>query len=251
MELTVTKRSDPRLLACMTEHYSRPEGFVGRNICYSVSHDGTYYGHIVGGSATLHLIGRNEFFDPHIHAGEFCHDGCGLDLKRIVNNIFFHISPPKGKYPFRNFAQTVLARWRSLVAADWQTKYGDEVKGFESLVELPRPGTVYLRDGWTYVGTTKGFTCKRKAGKGTDSWSGKRVWNTKELRPKLVFVRMAILVLALSLTACTHRQTPRACVLPQAAYAPQGDSSPTPASAGIVWAQQNGVDVCHMHGGEK
>jgi hypothetical protein len=189
MELVVTKRTDPRLLACMAGHYSRPQGFVGRNICYSVTHDGVYYGHIVGGSATLHLVGRNEFFNPHIHAGEGCRDGCGLDLKRIVNNVFFHITPTNGKYPLRNFSQRVLQAWRIVVALDWLVKYGDDIIGFESLVELPRMGEVYRRDGWIYVGVTKGFSCKRIAGRGTDSWSGKRVWNTKELRPKRVFVR--------------------------------------------------------------
>lgn len=61
--------------------------------------------------------------------------------------------------------------------------------GFESLVELPRTGECYKRDGWTLVGQTIGYTCKRVAGKGTDNWSGKRVWDTKNLRPKLVFCR--------------------------------------------------------------
>lgn len=43
--------------------------------------------------------------------------------------------------------------------------------------------------GWDLVGQTKGYTCKRGAGKGTDDWSGKRVWDTENLRPKLVFVK--------------------------------------------------------------
>jgi hypothetical protein len=67
-------------------------------------------------------------------------------------------------------------------------KYGDVPIGFESLVELPRSGEVYKRDGWTEVGVTKGQTCKRIAGKGTDSWTGRRVWDTKNLRPKRIFV---------------------------------------------------------------
>jgi hypothetical protein len=42
---------------------------------------------------------------------------------------------------------------------------------------------------WTCVGMTKGYTCKRIGGQGTDSWTGQRIWDTKNLRPKLVFVR--------------------------------------------------------------
>ena len=85
----------------------------------------------------------------------------------------------------------MLARWREQVTEDWKKKYGDNLAGFESLVELPRPGEIYRRDDWTLVGQTKGFTCKRVAGKGSDGWTGKRVWNmdVNDLRPKHVFCR--------------------------------------------------------------
>lgn len=175
LSLTLTKRTDPRLLKCMMIHYSKPKGFVGRNLCYAVEYSGVYYGHCVAGSATKHLPGRKDFF------GEF-------NLNTIINNIFFHIEPV-GSYPVRNFGQKVLAEWRRICTIDWTARYGDPVIGFESLVELPRTGEVYKRDGWLEVGQTKGFTCKRVAGSGTDSWSGKRVWDTKNLRPKRVFVR--------------------------------------------------------------
>lgn len=170
------KRTDPRILADMAIHYSQPKGFVGRNICYAVLFEGNYYGSIVGGSATLHLAGRDEFFP-------------GVGLNQIVNNIFFHCFPSENGYPFRNFVQKVLGQFRQQIVIDWEQKYSDQVLGLETLVELPRTGECYRRDGWTLVGQTKGFTCKRIAGKGTDSWSGKRVWDTKNLRPKLVFVR--------------------------------------------------------------
>jgi hypothetical protein len=169
------KRTDSRILANMDVHYSKPKGFVGRNICYAIMFDGVYYGSTVGGSATLYLPGRHDFLGTHRN-----------DLNRIVNNIFFHV---EGPYPFRNFVPKVIAAFRHQISFDWKSKYGDEVIGFETLVELPRTGDVYLRDKWTLVGQTKGFTCKRQAGKGTDDWSGKRVWDTNKLRPKLVFCR--------------------------------------------------------------
>lgn len=178
MKLIITKRTDPNLLACMKKHYSQPKGFVGRNICYAVYHDDEYYGHIVGGSATRFLPGRNEFLGITIE-----------QLNNVINNIFFHVEKINGKYPCRNFVPSIIKEWRETIIPFWESKYGDQVLGFESLVELPRTGECYKRDGWTLVGQTKGYTCKRVAGNGTDSWTGKRVWNTTDLRPKLVFCR--------------------------------------------------------------
>ena len=106
-----------------------------------------------------------------------------------MNNIFYHVEKVNGDYPFRWFTVAVLKLFRQQVAQDWKARYGDDVIGFESLVELPRTGECYKKDGWDLVGQTVGYTCKRTAGRGTDSWSGKRVWDTEHLRPKLVFVK--------------------------------------------------------------
>ncbi len=178
LSLNRIMRTDGDLVKNMARHYSAPKGFVGRNICYQVSYCGKTYGHIVGGSATRFLPGRNEFFGMTIE-----------DLNFVVNNIFFHIEKIGGKYPIRNFAQSVIAMFRRVIFKDWTEKYGDKIIGFESLVELPRSGECYRRDGWIEVGKTIGYTCKRTSGKGTDDWSGKRVWDTENLRPKLVFAR--------------------------------------------------------------
>lgn len=182
IRLVQIKRTDPRILADMAIHYSQPRGFVGRNICYAIIVKNVYYGAIVGGSATLHLVGRDQFFGITKENKEAL-------LKQIVNNIFYHIEKKEGKYPVRNMVPTVLRVFREQILHDWQTKYGDRVIGFESLIELPRTGDAYSRDGWIEVGITKGQTCKRVAGKGTDNWTGKRIWDTKNLRPKRVFVR--------------------------------------------------------------
>lgn len=179
IELRVIKRTDPLILANMAIHYSHPKGFVGRNICYEVSVGGQVYGHTVGGSAPMHLVGRDEFFKLKKWSKP-------VSVQRIVDNIFFHI---EGPYPLRNFAQRTIAVFREKVAQDWFVKYGEPPIGFETLVELPRSGECYRRDGWVEVGTTVGHTCKREAGKGTDSWSGKRVWDIGNLRPKLVLCR--------------------------------------------------------------
>ena len=183
VQLSITKRTDERLLDRMRNHYSSPKGFVGRNICYSVTYEGRYYGHIVAGSATRFLPGRNEFLS--VDLGEINH---------VINNIFFNVSPIEGKYPHRNFTSLVVQQFVKVAAQDWEQKYGDTVIGFETLVEKPRTGELYKRAGWVEVGETKGYTCKRVAGTGTDSWSGKRVWKTdaESLRPKIVFCHKLI-----------------------------------------------------------
>lgn len=175
------KRTDERILIDMQNHYSQPKGFVGRNICYAVMYDNIYYGAIVGGSATLHLAGRNDWL---------LRQGLSPQLNNIINNIFFHI---EGPYPVRNFSQQVLKIFHETIKQDWKQRYGDEVLAFETLVELPRTGEVYLRFGYERVGLTVGYTCKRIGGIGTDDWSGKRVWNTdkNQLRPKHVFMLRA------------------------------------------------------------
>lgn len=170
------QKNDRRLKNDMADHYSQPGGFVGRSLCYAVLYDGKYYGSIVGGSATLHLPNRNAW---HMLNGE-----CSLD--EIIGNVFFHV---EGPYPVRNFTQKVLKNYRIRSSVDWFVKYGNIAKYHETLVELPRTGETYKRDGWFCIGKTKGFTCKRVAGNGTDSWGGARVWDRENLRPKLYFVR--------------------------------------------------------------
>lgn len=179
--LLPANKGDPEVRQWMAAHYSAPKGFVGRQLLYKVTFDGVTYGAIAAGSATRFLPGRDEFFQA------------SLPLNHVANNTFFHIEKRDGKYPCRNFAPLVVAAMRIRVADDWFVRYGDRVVAWEALVELPRSGELYRRDGWKEVGMTKGFTCKRVGGKGTDSWGGRRVWNTdlEHLRPKRVFVRWA------------------------------------------------------------
>lgn len=183
IELAVIKRTDPRLLVDMKNHYSKPKGFVGRNICYAIMFNGEYCGAIVGGSTPKHLPGRKDFPIP-----------VPFDLNMIVNNLFFHVRKP---YPTRNFLQKTIAAYRQKIELDWFLKYGDFVVSHETLVEIPREGDFprtgecYRRDGWEKVAETQGYSCKRPGGKGTDSWTGMRVWETKNLRPKWVFMKLA------------------------------------------------------------
>jgi hypothetical protein len=175
LELIKTKRTDERLLLRMKNHYSHPKGFVGRNICYAITYNSLYYGHIVGGSATKFLKGRHEFLGTSKN-----------QLNNIVNNIFYNVTKVDGSYPLYNFTTHVLKYFIERISYDWEEKYGDDVLGFETLIEKPRTGELYIKAGWTKVGETIGYTCKRVGGHGTDSWTGKRIWETRleYLRPK-------------------------------------------------------------------
>ena len=89
----------------------------------------------------------------------------------------------------RNFTTKVLQTWRDKISEDWKLKYSNSVIGFESLIEPPRTADLYKKDKWTYLGRTKGYTCKRVSGKETGKYSGKRIWDYNNLRPKLVYAR--------------------------------------------------------------
>jgi len=178
----ITGKNDKKLRERMAIHYSQPRGFVGRSICLAIYHGGVYYGHIVFGSATLHLPGRNEFLEVTTKE----------DIQRIANNIFYNISSKDG-YPIRNFTTRVLVEAEKLVVKLWKEKYNTSLIGFETLVECSerRNGELYLKGGYEIVGKTKGYTCKRVSGIGSDGWGSKRVWNKDKnyFRPKIVLCK--------------------------------------------------------------
>ena len=178
IELRKAKKSDEDVQYLMSIHYSHPKGFMGRQLIYKIFDDDEFVGVIVGGSATLHLPNRNEFFGDKYY------------INGIINNNFFHLIDNHGD---KNLGTKVLAKWRKQVVKDWEERYKDKVIGFESLVELPRSGAMYKADNWTLVGQTKGFTCRRMSGTEKGKFTGgKRVWNTNpdELKPKLVFCKL-------------------------------------------------------------
>ena len=188
IHLEITNKNDERLKQSMAKHYTKPKGFVGRSICYAILYNNIYYGHIIGGSCTLFLPGRNEYFK--IDKSKF---------PNIINNIFYHVEKVNGKYPTRNFTSKVLATWRSQISIDWYNKYKNKVIGFESLIEPPRTAELYKKDKWDFVGKTHGYTCKRVSGKEKGVFkNGKRIWDRENLKPKLVYCKKIIPV------PCTH-----------------------------------------------
>jgi hypothetical protein len=181
LELKAVGKFDMNLRLYMQNHYTQPKGFIGRSIQYLIYYDGVLYGAITGNSPIQHLVGRLT------HLYEYYH--CKMDLDFIVNNQFFHIDKSCGRYPTRNFASKVLDYYKQKISEDWKHKYGFPIVFFETLVEPPRTGELYIRNGWDYLGMTKGFTCKRGGGAGTDNYTGKRIWNLDKLKPKHIFMQ--------------------------------------------------------------
>lgn len=177
IRLELSSKSDADIKYLMSIHYSHPKGFVGRQIIYKIFYNDEFCGAIAGGSATLHLPNRNDFF------------GDKYDLNKIINNTFYHLVD---NHNDKNLGSQVLALWRKQVVKDWEEKYKENVIGFETLVELPRSGAMYKADNWTLVGQTHGYTCKRVGGVATEKWTGVREWNKDEsnLKPKLVFCKL-------------------------------------------------------------
>ena len=176
IRLELASKTDPDIINYMQNHYSHPNGFVGRQLMYRIWVDNKSVGAIAGGSATMHLPGRDEFFGE-----EFA-------LQKVINNTFYHLEDNLGD---KNLGTKVLKLWRQRIVDDWQYFYKSPVIGFETLIELPRTGALYKADNWTYVGTTKGITCKRVGGlSSSEKFGGVRVWNYEDLRPKLVFCKI-------------------------------------------------------------
>ena len=179
-QLNTIKKIDSRLLSDMKDHYSKPKGFVGRTICYQITYDDVCYGHIVGGSATRFLPNRKQYLNTNPLK----------ILNNIVNNIFFHVTKQNKTYPIRNFTSYILKVFEKKIVCDWYKKYGDKVIALETLVELPRTGECYKRTGWEVIGVTKGYQCRRTGGySDKEKFGGVRIWETKNLKPKLAFMK--------------------------------------------------------------
>jgi hypothetical protein len=162
IELVKVKQNHPQAREYITNHYIHPRGFIGRNVTYLIVVDGETCGVIVGGSTSLHLPNRKEFF------GE-------CNIQDIINNRLFRLEKN-----IPNLGTQVLKLWRKQVVIDWKIKYNSDAIGFETLVRPPLNGAVYRADNWILGGMTKGYTCKVPHHR-------TRVWYKTE--PRLVFYK--------------------------------------------------------------
>jgi len=143
IELVRVKQTDKLARSYITNHYTQPRGFIGRVITYLIKVDKEICGVIVGGSTSLHLPGRRDFFGD-------------CNIQDIINNRLFRL---ENNIP--NLGSQILKLWRHLVVRDWESIYDSKVIGFETLVKPPRTGAVYKADNWILTGMTRGYTATR------------------------------------------------------------------------------------------
>ena len=148
INLVQCKRSDPKYKEIRDRHYIPNHGAVGQQLHYLIYVDGNAVGIISGGAAAYAVKCRDEYFG--INKGNR-----RVALNGIIDNTVFRLEQNEP-----NLATQVLAKWRRVVARDWERKYGVKVAGFETFVveEPHRKGCLYKADNWDFVGKTSGST---------------------------------------------------------------------------------------------
>jgi hypothetical protein len=143
--------SDPTYAAIYSRHYTGSKGQIGRQLHYLLWHAGRVLGIAAAGEAMFRSRARDRFF--------------GLTYARVEDP-----PPPwlvacvvlRLEEAPHGLASQVIALWRAAVASDWPCA----VRGFETLVGLPRSGCCFRHDGWKKIGYTRGLGARRPDGHG-------------------------------------------------------------------------------------
>ena len=125
-----------------------------------------------------------------------------LGFNEVGNNIVFCLQGAE-----KNAGSAFLALCRRDAVAWWKTRYGDDLRAFQSFVLPPRTGAVYKADNWRLVGETSGNPQKVRTLRSNDpipkgAHVERRVFASGEVRllmreqatqetPKLIFMRLA------------------------------------------------------------
>lgn len=165
IDLERVKQTDAHAQEYITNHYTNPRGFIGKVTTHLIVVDSKVCGVIVGGSTSMHLHGRQDYFGD-------------CDIQSIINNRLFRLEQNTP-----NLGTQVLKLWRQTVVQNWKDTYNTIPIGFETLVLPPRTGAVYKADNWDYVGMTKGWSARCPNG----HKNGVRVWYKTD--PRLVFMK--------------------------------------------------------------
>jgi len=142
------KRSDPYYQAIRDRHYIPNNGAIGQQLHYLIYVDYEIAGIISGGSAAFATKARDEFFGIN-------KDNRTVALNGIIDNTVFRLEKN-----LPNLGTQILAKWRKVVAQDWEAKYRIKPCGFETFIieNENRKGALYKADNWTFVGETSGST---------------------------------------------------------------------------------------------
>jgi hypothetical protein len=141
--------------AFWARHYPGSKGAIGRQLHYLVWLDGQMLGIIAAGEAMFRCAPRDRALGLELAAGT-------PPPGWLVACSAFRVEDAPYGVPSQ-----VLALWRAAVRADWARLYGHEVRWFETLVEPPRIGTCFVRDGWRRLARrTAGLGARRPDGHG-------------------------------------------------------------------------------------
>lgn len=141
--------------AFWARHYPGSKGAIGRQLHYLVWLDGRLLGIIAAGEAMFRCAPRDRALGLKLGDGEPPPGG-------LVACSAFRVEDAPHGVPSQ-----VLALWRARAAADWCSAYGSAVRWWETLVEPPRIGTCFVRDGWRRLARrTAGVGARRPDGHG-------------------------------------------------------------------------------------
>lgn len=136
------KKSHPLFSKWFLEHYPKSKGVYGKSINFLIYNFGKPVG-IIGFNSNIKDYAKvNNFFD--IDKSEY---------EQLLNNNIFRIVD---KNKDENFGTKSLSKIRKQIKDLWKAKYGVNIIGLYTFVELPRSGAVYKADNWSYLGETQG-----------------------------------------------------------------------------------------------
>lgn len=137
---------------CKEHHYLGFKGKFGYQILYCIEYFGKWIGLVGWASAFLkvqcrdELIGWNRLTKPK-------------KLEQVANNFRFLLLPG---YNEKNLASKVLSINLKRLRSDWKKRFYIDLLLVETFVNPNKfSGTIYKASGWTYIGTTKGFSYTR------------------------------------------------------------------------------------------
>lgn len=166
-------KGEKRFSTLFLTHYPGSKGICGRSQNYIILYKNKLTG-IIGFNSPPQMVSD---VDKYFNINK---ENRKAKLSRILNNNVYRlvVSEP-------NLASRVLSLIIPRLKKDYEESYGERLIGLMTFVEPPRDGKCYQASGWTYVGETKGFSCKRGGREG--KWK-KKQWSKSGVK-KHIYVK--------------------------------------------------------------
>ncbi len=222
-------KGDPGFKKAQAEHYSKSKGVVGRQIIYRVSYDGILdadgkpkvfaymlwqsppgfleYRRLIAPRLTAAIDQKIKRLEESISPNSSRErteavkkqigDLKGLITNSMISNGLFRMLVPTREYPCVDFTTAILEVCERALPKDWKGKYPGvgRIIALETLVQLPRLGRLYVKNGWRLLTLTKGVELRRSSAVGPQEVSSGEGWGGGVRRAesvphrKLVYVK--------------------------------------------------------------